>query len=288
MTVSPMNCQFADVDVGTVRAYWDRRPCNIRHSPREIGTREYFNEVETRKYTVEPHIPLFADFDRWKGKKVLEVGCGIGTDTINFARAGALVTAVDLSQASLEVARKRAEVFDLSDRITFRQADAENLCSTVPVEPYDLVYSFGVIHHTPHPDRVLDQIRHYTGPQSTLKIMVYNHRSWKVLWILLTKAKGRFWRLREFVSKHSEAATGCPVTYTYTRREARQWLSRHGFEAVDSSIDHIFPYRIREYVRYEYKKVWYIRFLPKLVFRSMERILGWHLCMTARPHELRA
>src|ERR1700747_3084868 len=100
----------ADPGIEAVEAYWNARPCNIRHSPKPVGTREYFDEVEARKYFVEHHIPAFADFERWRGKKVLEIGCGIGTDTINFARHGAQVTAVDLTEKSLEVARQRARV----------------------------------------------------------------------------------------------------------------------------------------------------------------------------------
>src|SRR6202008_1265935 len=139
---------FSQITVDEVRNYWDRRPCNIRHSPKPVGTREYFDEVEARKYRVEPHIPGFAEFPRWRGKKVLEIGCGIGTDTINFARHGAQVTAVDLTAKSLEMARQRAHIFGLEERIRFIQANAETLSYFVPVEPYDLVYSFGVIHHT--------------------------------------------------------------------------------------------------------------------------------------------
>ena len=78
---------FPDTPIAAVREYWNARPFNIRHSPKPVGTREYFDEVEARKYMVEFHIPGFADFPNWKGKKVLEIGCGIGTDTMNFARS---------------------------------------------------------------------------------------------------------------------------------------------------------------------------------------------------------
>ncbi len=150
MQINRIMTDFSKVDKNAVRDYWNSRPCNIRHSPREIGSKEYFDDVETRKYFVEPHIPGFADFPKWKGKKVLEIGCGIGTDTINFARAGAHVTAIEYSEESLKIAKQRAEVFNLP--IKFYHADAENLSKTVPVEKYDLVYSFGVIHHTPNPE----------------------------------------------------------------------------------------------------------------------------------------
>src|SRR5579863_920397 len=118
---------FSQITVDQVRSYWDQRPCNIRHSPKPVGSREYFDEVEARKYFVEHHIPRFAEFERWRGKKVLEIGCGIGTDSISFARNGAQVTSVDLTEKSLEVARQRARVFGLEDRIRFIQADAEKL-----------------------------------------------------------------------------------------------------------------------------------------------------------------
>jgi SAM-dependent methyltransferase len=273
---------FSDQSIDQVREYWNRRPCNIRHSREAIGTRAYFDQVEARKYFVEPHIPAFAQFDRWGGKRVLEVGCGIGTDTMNFARAGAHVTAVDLSSASLELARKRAEVFGLQDRITFVEANAEQLGQFVTPAEYDLVYSFGVIHHTPHPERALDQIRQYfCGPRTTLKLMVYHHWSSKVFGILFRDAHGAFWRLAEAVAKSSEAQTGCPVTYTYTRRSLRQWVERSGFAVDELFADHIFPYRIPEYVKYEYVKAFPFNVLPRGVMRALEHRLGWHLCVTA-------
>src|SRR5262245_35500244 len=161
--------------ISNVQSYWDRRPCNIRHSRREVGSREYFDEVEARKYFIEPHIRGFADFPHWKGKRVLEIGCGIGTDAINFARNGADYTAIELSGKSLELAVKRFEIFGLRGR--FHQGNAEELDRVVGTGPFDLVYSFGVIHHTPNPRAVVEAARRVTDPDGELRIMLYASRS---------------------------------------------------------------------------------------------------------------
>jgi SAM-dependent methyltransferase len=271
---------FQETSVNTVQDYWNRRPCNIRHSLQPIGTQEYFDEVEARKHFVEPHIPGFAEFERWQGKRVLEIGCGIGTAMINFARAGAQVTAIDLSDQSLDLAKQRAAVYGLQDQITFYQGNAEELTQFLPIQPYDLIYSFGVIHHTPHPERVIEQLRSYVQPGSTIKLMLYHRFSWKVLWILLQYGQGRFWQLDELVARYSEAQEGCPVTYIYSPDQARQLLQ--GFEVMDVQIEHIFPYSIPEYKQYQYVKVWYFRWLPQPIFHWLEKQFGWHLCITAR------
>lgn len=274
---------FSETSIDRVRDYWNSRPCNLRHSPAPVGSREYFDQVEARKYLVEPHIPGFAEFQRWAGKRVLEIGCGIGTDTMNFARAGARVTAVDLSSRSLELARQRAAIFGVQDRIQFVEADAERLSAFVEPAEYDLVYSFGVIHHTPHPGRVLDQIRqHFSGPSTTLKVMVYYRWSWKVFAILFREAHGAFWKLDAAVARNSEAQTGCPVTYTYTRSSVRRLLTDAGFTLQDVFVDHIFPYRVPDYVQYRYVKAFPFSWLPDPAMRALERSLGWHLCATAR------
>jgi ubiquinone/menaquinone biosynthesis C-methylase UbiE len=267
--------------IADVEQYWDARPCNIRHSPKPVGSREYFDEVEARKYLVEPHVPAFAEFERWAGKRVLEVGCGIGTDSINFARAGARLTAVDVSGESLRVAAQRAAVMELIDRIEFIRANAEELTSALPDERYDLVYSFGVVHHTPHPERALAQMRRFLAPDGILKLMIYHRRSWKVLSIVARQGRGRFWKSDELVATHSEAQTGCPVTFTYTQKEARALVERSGFRVRDLHVDHVFSYRIPEYVKYRYVKEPHFRWMPEPLFRAFERKLGWHVLVTA-------
>jgi hypothetical protein len=98
---------------------------------------------------------------------------------------------------------------------------------------------------------------------------------------LLGEGRGQFWKLNDLVAKNSEAQTGCPITYTYSRREGRELLERHGFSVRNAAVDHIFPYRIQDYVQYRYVREFYFRWMPPAVFHALEKRLGWHLCLTA-------
>lgn len=252
-----INPQSATIDV--VQSYWDRRPCNIRHSKAEVGTRQYFDEVEQRKYFVEPHIPVFAEFEKWRGKRVLEIGCGIGTDAVNFARAGADYTAIELSTASLDLARKRFEVYGLQGK--FYQGNAEDLLNIVPVQSYDLIYSFGVIHHTPNPVRVVESVKQYMNTESEFRLMMYAKNSWKNMMI-------------EAGFDQPEAQSGCPVAFTYTHDELHQLLQ--GFNVIDIQQEHIFPFVIEKYIQYEYEWQPWFKAMPIEMFRALEKQIGWH------------
>jgi len=249
----------------TVRDYWNRRPCNIRHGTAPIGTKEYFDQVEARKYMVEPHIPGFSEFEKWKGKKVLEIGCGLGTAAVSFARAGADYTAIELSDESLKLAQQRFEVFGLKGR--FYSGNAEDLSRVVPVERYDLVYSFGVIHHAPHPEKIVSEVKQYLGPESEFRLMLYSKQSWKNIMI-------------EAGFDQPEAQSGCPIAFTYTPDEVRTLLA--GYEILDLHQDHIFPYVIEKYVRHEYEFQPWFKAMPPEMFRALERALGWHTLIRAR------
>lgn len=243
-----------------VKEYWNRRPCNIRHSNAPIGTREYFDQVEARKYFVEPHIPVFAEFPKWAGKRVLEVGCGIGTDAVNFARAGANYTGVDLSEESLAIAKQRFDVYGLTGR--FEQANAEELDTLFKNETFDLIYSFGVIHHTPNPGGAVASIRKLMTHQSEFRLMVYAKNSWKDMMI-----SGGF--------DQPEAQSGCPIAFTYTAEEVKALLA--GFEILDLKQDHIFPYQVSDYIKYRYTKEPWFEAMPPEMFRLLELNMGWHL-----------
>lgn len=258
--------QVPEPTLEDVRAYWNRRPCNIRHSTQPIGTIEYFQEVEARKYFVEPHIPGFADFGRWAGKRVLEIGCGIGTDAVNFQRAGADYTGIDLSEESLAIARKRFDVFGLEGRLI--HGDGERLAETLAGEQFDLVYSFGVIHHTPQPLAIIRQVRQLVRPDGEFRLMIYARNSWKDIMI-------------EAGFDQPEAQSGCPIALTYTHDEAARLLE--GFRIDEIRQDHIFPYVVEKYRAYDYELQPWIAAMPPGMFRALEQRLGWHLLIRAVP-----
>jgi SAM-dependent methyltransferase len=250
---------MTDSNIDNVRRFWENRPCNIKHSKAEFGTRQYFDEVEQRKYFVEPHIPKFAEFEQWKHKKVLEIGCGIGTDAVNFARAGAIYTGIELSNTSLGITKKRFDVYNLVG--TFYSGNAEEILSIVPIQTFDLVYSFGVLHHTPNPQRVIDSVKYYMGPESELRMMVYARESWKSIMI-------------EAGFDQPEAQSGCPIAHTYTQDDIRFMLK--GYEILDIHKAHIFPYVVEKYVNYEYELQPWFRVMPREMFLALEKALGWH------------
>lgn len=138
--------KFDHIPISAVESFWNKMPCNIEHSKLPIS-KEFFDEVERVRYQGEPHIPLFAEFTKWHGKKVLEIGCGIGTEAINFARAGAYYTAIELSNKSLDLTRTRFKIHGLSARLV--HGDAEELEKYFSGEKFDLIWSHGVIHHLP-------------------------------------------------------------------------------------------------------------------------------------------
>lgn len=251
--------------IDDVKNFWDSRPCNVRHSAKPVGTREYFDEVEQKKLTAEPHIPEFCEFNRWRGKRVLEIGSGIGTMAINFARAGAEYTGVELSGESLRLTQQRFDVYGYTGK--FYQGNAEELTSFVPVEPYDLVFTWGVIHHSPRPQQILAQAKNYCNPGTTLKVMVYASNSWKNYMI-------------EEGFDQPEAQYGCPIAYTYTEQQIYDMIGTD-FEINSITQDHIFPYQVEPYKQGKYIKQPWFESMPNEIFRALEKRLGWHLMVTA-------
>lgn len=155
-----------------VRAFWEDHPC-ARDTAHASEALDYFVGIERYRYTNAPFILEAGEFDRFAGKRVLEIGCGLGTDGVQFARAGADYVGVDLTQAGVELARQNFAARNLHGE--FLVADAEQL--PFASNSFDHVYSFGVIHHTPNPNRIAGEIRRVLSPGGTVTVMLYNRTS---------------------------------------------------------------------------------------------------------------
>jgi SAM-dependent methyltransferase len=207
--------------------YWEAQTCGTIHARSEPGTRRYYEDIETQRYRAEPFIRDFAQFPRWRGKRVLEIGVGAGTDFINFAREGALLTGVDLTPAAVDHARRRLRLEGLEADV--RIADAQAL----PFEDqsFELVYSWGVIHHAPNPPRIVREVRRLLAPDGEARIMLYGRHSWAAYrcWMRASWAAKRPVRsLSAAIATHMES----PGTQAYTRREIQLLFAGAGFEQI--------------------------------------------------------
>jgi SAM-dependent methyltransferase len=284
-----------------VRAFWQANPCGVKFAEAEPGTRRFYELVEAHRYATEWHIPSAADFAGARGSKVLEIGCGLGTDGAQFAKAGADYTGVDLTEAAVELTRRRFGLFDLPGK--FQTADAENL--DFPDESFDLVYSHGVLHHTPDTAKAIREVHRVLRPGGHAIVMLYHRNSYnyRVNISLLRRAGAKLlkWdsgvkvvhkltgepldkleehaRLmrterqsyladEEFLSQNTDGA-GNPLARVYSRQEARELF--RDFSRVT-------------FKTYFFNKRW-LPLLGKLLPRSVESQLasrwGWHLWIYA-------
>ncbi|MFL6229012.1 MAG: class I SAM-dependent methyltransferase [Pyrinomonadaceae bacterium] len=157
-----------------VRDFWQAHPCGTKFSDAPEGSRAFFERVEAHRYAKEWHIPAAAGFSSARALRVLEIGCGLGTDGAQFARAGADYTGVDLTEAAVSLARRNFELQHLPG--TFRTADAENLDFADAI--FDLVYSHGVLHHTPDTARAIREVHRVLKPGGRAVVMLYHRDSY--------------------------------------------------------------------------------------------------------------
>jgi SAM-dependent methyltransferase len=284
-----------------VRSFWQAHPCGTKFADAEEGTRAFFEAVEEHRYRTEWHIPEAAGFDKAKGLRVLEIGCGLGTDGARFARAGANYTGVDLTEAAVSLARRRFELEGLQGE--FRVADAEGL--EFADESFDIVYSHGVLHHTPDGAAAVREVHRVLAPGGRAVVMLYHRDSFNYrvnigllrrvgARLLRTEAgvrlahrltgepveslrehaarlkedAGQYLSAGEFLSRNTDGA-GNPLTRVYSRREARELFK--DFARVELAVHFL-------------NKRW-MPVVGPLLSRSLETRLasrwGWHLWIYA-------
>ncbi len=258
------------------REQWGQDPCGAEYDrEHELGTREFFDAIERHRYSeYAPWMPRLMEFGNFRGAKLLEIGCGMGTDLLQFARGGAHCTAVDLTPRSVEITRHRFALYGFSG--AFMISDGERL--PFQSESFDVVYSNGVLHHTPDTQGAISEVHRVLRKGGTAKVMLY-HRNSLNYWVEIVLRRGllggEFLRGRsaeEIMSRvieHSDHEAR-PLVKVYSRAQSRQLFSSFEHVAVE----------VEQLTRSE------LRFLAPLVseslFRRLRRRVGWNVVVTAR------
>jgi len=283
-----------------VRAFWQEHPCGSKFSDAEIGTREFFDRVEQHRYEKEWHIPAAAEFASTRGLRVLEIGCGVGTDGLQFARAGASYTGIDLTEAAVDLARKNFESAGMPGEV--RASDAENL--DFADDSFDIVYSHGVLHHTPEIEAAVREVNRVLKPGGRAIVMLYHRGSYNYrIGIRVLRRAGAGLLRSEGGIKIVNRLTGEPVESL--REHAASLRNAHGqfsgAELLNQSTDGAGNPLARVYSRREARELFkdfrevelrayflnkrFIPVLGNLLPRSIESMLasrwGWHLWIYA-------
>lgn len=266
-----------------VREYWNRRPCGTAYGRTEVDGGIDLEKMAATRYELEPYILELADFESGRGRRVLEIGVGAGVDFLNWIRHGAEATGVDLTPAGVELTRRRLAAAGVPGR-TYRLvvADAEGL--QFEKDSFDIVYSYGVLHHTPDTERAIHEVYRVLAPGGEFRGMVYHVPSivgW-MLWTRYCLLRGRFWKSpRQAIYHHLES----PGTKAYTVQEMQAMLARAGFTEIQvrpklSFGDLLQNVRSSKYRSPVYAIIW--KLYPRWLIRRLGDRYGNALLMVAR------
>lgn len=261
-----------------VQKYWESRPPGIRYTSQDYGSLPFFEDVERQRYGdvfKYKWLKDVAEFDQHAGEKVLEIGMGLGTDILQFARGGAKVSGVDLTHNSVETVKKRFALYGLEG--DFQQADFRNL--PFADDTFDVVYSFGVLHHSPYMDEGIEEVRRVLKPGGKAIVMLY-HKGFKyyvrkLFFEGVLKGKYLTHSTQEIINKKTEEFGDSPCTLVVNRKEARELFK--GYSRIEAMTGH----RIDDYLIFGRKWVSPTYMLPKSMQHWIEDKYGWNLVIKA-------
>jgi ubiquinone/menaquinone biosynthesis C-methylase UbiE len=161
--------------IDAIRDYWNHRIHDLEMTDQPVGTKAFFDDLDEYRFDKLHYLPRLVDFSSFKEQRLLEVGCGIGTDLVRFAKGGARVTGVDLAQTAIDLAGKNFALNGVTPE-ELRVADGEEL--PYPDASFDVVYAHGVIQYTADPAKLIHECHRVLKPGGTAIFMVYNRVSW--------------------------------------------------------------------------------------------------------------
>ena len=245
-----------------VRTYWNQHIHDLDISTAHPGSPEFFRDLDQYHFEKLHHLPRLIDFDASRGRRVLDVGCGAGTDLARFTRGGAIASGIDISSAAIELARTNFEQQGLAADL--RVADGEQL--PFESDTFDLVFAHGVIQYTPDTQKIVDECRRVLKPGGQAIFQVYNRVSWL----------NALSKLMKVPLEHEDA----PVLKKFSAGEFRTLLK--GFSHVQI-VEERFPVKSR--LHGGWKGTLFNTFFVgtfNALPRSLVRRFGWHLLAFCR------
>jgi SAM-dependent methyltransferase len=245
-----------------ITAYWDHHIHDLAIVTNPVGTPAFFCELDEYRYDKLNYLPQLVDFPSYRGKTLLEIGCGAGVDLVRFAQAGAIVTGVDLSRTSIELARNNFVQHDLAADLLIMDGEALQF----PDDMFDVVYAHGVLQYTADANRMIAEIHRVLKPGGEAIMMVYNRHSWLNFMSKVAKVP----------LEHEDA----PVLKRFTAAEFREMLKP--FQSC-RIIPERFPVKTKLHSGLK-SRLYNTLFVGSfnLLPRSWVRPLGWHLMAFAR------
>jgi ubiquinone/menaquinone biosynthesis C-methylase UbiE len=257
------------------REQWGQDPCGSNHGrEHEAGSREFFDAIERHRYSeYAAWMPRLMEFQNFRDARLLEVGCGMGTDLLQFSRGGARCVGIDLTPRSIEITKHRFKLYGADG--AFMISDGEHL--PFRDESFEVVYSNGVLHHTPDTEGAIREVHRVLRPGGVAKVMLYHRNSWNY-WVDIVLRRGvlngdflRGQSVAEIMSRMVEFSDhdARPLVKVYSRREVRKLFSFFKDVKVD----------VEQLPRAD------LRFLSPVVSESMldrlRRKIGWNVIITA-------
>lgn len=245
-----------------VRDYWNRHIHDLEITTHPVGSPGFFADLDQYHFEKLHHLPRLVDFDGYRGQRVLDVGCGAGTDLVRFARGGAIVTGVDVAASAIALARENVRQQGLEADL--READGEDL--PFADESFDLVYAHGVVQYTTNDRALVAECRRVLKTGGTAVFQVYNRVSWL----------NGLSKLMKVGLEHEDA----PVLKKYSAREFRGILA--GFREV-RIVEERFPVKSRLHGGWKGTlfNTWFVGTFNALP-RAWVRRFGWHLLAFCR------
>jgi ubiquinone/menaquinone biosynthesis C-methylase UbiE len=256
-SVAPAALELDDPLLVAIRRYWNEHIHDLEIATQPIGSAGFFRELDEYRFDKLRYLPRLVDFSAYRGKRLLEVGCGVGIDLIRFGRGGAVVTGIDLAEVSIDLARKNFAHNGLSADLQVMNGEAMSF----PDNSFDVVYAHGVLQYTAHADRMMREIHRVLKPGGQAIMMVYNRISWL----------NALSKVMNVGLEHEDA----PVLKKYSIAEFKQLLQVFSSFKI---VPERFPVETR--LHHGLKATLYNKGFVKLFYvlpKSLVQPLGWHL-----------